>query len=215
MMTASRTGVLAAGVAAIALLLSSPKSARRGLTTFIAVGVALAAVVFVYQPSGIGKRDLESATSSSGRVDIWRVGISACAEYCATGAGWGTFPIVYADVQASVPGARVLYGDGAYQAHNIWLLVLIELGVVGVILLLWALFANLRQAARLPPTLRGPPMSALIAVLFALSFLSSLEFKFFWILLIFLAINRNVATLESDVGVTDNVDRGVDTTDRN
>jgi O-antigen ligase len=89
----------------------------------------------VYQPAGVASRSFDSATSSSGRTDIWQVGLAACSDYCAFGSGWGTYPQVYAETQASVPGARVLVGDqGSYQPHNLWLLAIVELGLPGLLL---------------------------------------------------------------------------------
>ena len=34
---------------------------------------------------------------STGRTEIWRLGLSACSDHCLAGSGWGTFPDVYQD----------------------------------------------------------------------------------------------------------------------
>jgi O-antigen ligase len=137
-------------------------------------------------------------TSSSGRTDIWRVGLAACPQYCPFGAGWETFPLVYAKTQALVPDAEVLVGKGgSYQAHNVILLVAIELGLPGLILLLAALGFTVADAARLPRSLRGPPLAALLGTFVAAMFLSNLEYKFFWMALTVVALSRNVAQAEA------------------
>ena len=198
LMTGSRTGTVAAGLALVTLAWSGPRRARKGLLVCLGVGLAVAALVWIYQPAGVASRSFESAASSSGRVEIWRVGLAACSEYCVYGAGWGTYAHVYAETQASVPGARVLVGDdGAYQAHNLWLLAVVELGIPGVVLLTWGLAQGAIDALRLPRALRGPPMSALIGLIFAIVFLSSMEFKFFWMVLIMITLYRNLAQSES------------------
>jgi O-antigen ligase len=194
LMTGSRGGILATFVAVGALVASTPRGRSR-LVSYSAVGLVIAGFVWIVHPFGLAERTTESATSSSGRTDIWQVGLAACPDYCPSGSGWGTFPDVYAQTQAEVAGASVLVGGGAYEAHNVWLLVIIELGVVGLLLLIAALLASTIEAARLPGDLRGPPMSALIATVFAASFLSNLEFKFFWMALILVVMSRNLSTV--------------------
>ena len=116
------------------------------------------ALVWTTHPFGLAERTFASATSSSGRLDIWQVGLAACADYCGIGSGWGTFPDVYAETQATVPGARVLTGEeGSYQAHNLWLLAIVELGVAGLLLLLIGLgSASTTRSSCRPTTGRRP-----------------------------------------------------------
>jgi hypothetical protein len=194
-MTGSRGGILATLTAVIVLAMSNPQG-RRTLIKGLAAGVVLVALAWVYHPAGIADRSV-ATTSSSGRTDIWRVGIAACPHYCARGAGWETFPDVYAATQASVPDAAVLVGGGNYQPHNVWLLVAIELGLPGLVLLASVLIVTFYEALRLPAALRGPPMSGFIATIVAALFLSNLEYKFFWMALILVALSRNVALGES------------------
>jgi O-antigen ligase len=209
LMTGARGGTLAAGVAMVALALAGPRRSRNALLTVAAVGSLVAALVWIYHPAGIATRSFESATSSSGRTDIWEVGLAACTEYCAFGSGWGSFPDVYAETQASVPEARVLVGDeGSYQPHNLWLLAAVELGVAGLILLTLGLALSFIEALRLPRSLRGPPLSALVGTLVAVFFLSSMEFKFFWMVLILVTLNRNLYLAEQALTVSDRDEPG-------
>lgn len=196
LMTGSRGGVLATGVALITLVSFVPRGKAR-LASYGLAGLAVAATIFIATPFGLAERTVET-TSSSGRTDIWKVGLAACPQYCAFGSGWGTFSQVYADTQATVPDARVLVGGGAYEPHNVWILVAIELGVPGLLLLAAGLFLTVREALRLPSGLRAPPLSALTATIFAAFFLSNLEFKFFWMALILVALSRNVTEAPSD-----------------
>ena len=198
LMTGSRGGLVATAVALVALLLVAP-TGRKTLLRYALVGLVVGGFVFVAHPFGIGERTVET-TSSSGRTDIWRVGLAACPEYCGFGAGWGTFPDVYADTQASVPEARVLVGSGAYEPHNVWLLAAIELGLPGLLLLVAGLLVSLVEAIRLPAGLRAPPLSGLVATVVAASFLSNLEFKFFWMAMIVVVVSRNLASREAAEG---------------
>jgi O-antigen ligase len=197
LMTGSRTGTLAVGAVVLLLAWAGPRQARKGLLATFLVGAVFGAAVWVFHPAGIADRTFASATSSSGRTDIWKVGAAACTRYCGYGSGWGTFPDVYAATQATVPGARVLVGpQGTYQAHNLWLLIGVELGTPGLLLFTAGLGIAAAEALRIPRALRGPPLSALVGLCVGVFFLSSMEFKFFWMVLIVIALNRNVVAAE-------------------
>ena len=191
-MTGSRGGMLATGVAMIALTMAN--GAGRGkLLGFTLVGALLVTLIFVFKPMGLTQREVET-TSSSGRTDIWRVGLAACPKYCPVGSGWGTFPDVYAETQASVPDAAVLVGKGgSYEPHNVWFLAAIELGAPGLLLLALVFVLTFVDAVRLPASLRGPPVAAFVATVFAALFLSNLEFKFFWMAIILVSLARNIS----------------------
>jgi O-antigen ligase len=202
LMTGSRGGILAAVVSGLVLALASRRGRRR-LLTYTVVGLMLGAVAFFLHPLGIAERTV-ATSSSSGRFAIWRVGLAACPHYCAVGSGWETFPLVYAKTQPSVPDAQVLVGKGgSYQPHNVILLVAIELGIAGLILLFAVLAATVVDALRLPVSLRGPPLAGLVGTWFAAMFLSNLEYKFFWMALIMVALSRTVASGEGRGPVVD------------
>lgn len=201
LMTASRTGTLAVGLAMLALVVASPRPARRRLLLGLGVAALAVGLVWTLHPAGIASRTFESATSPSGRADIWRVGLAACSDFCWRGSGWGTFPQIYAQTQAAVPEARVLAGDqGTYQAHNLWLLSLVELGLLGVVLLTAGLVVSFVEAWRAPADLRGTSLAAMVGLAVAVQFLSSMEFKIFWMVLIYVALCRNLAGTERLTG---------------
>ena len=211
LMTASRTGTMATGVVLAALAWAGPRESRKAILMSLAGLLVAAAIVWGLHPAGLAERSYASPTSPSGRTDIWRVGLAACSTYCGFGSGWGTFSQVYADTQASVPGARVLVGQGTYKPHNVWLLGMVEMGLLGLVLLALGLSATLVQAYRLPRELRGPPFSVAVGVVFALFFLPGLEFKFFWMLMMMVAMNHNLAQRESQQGSEDRLERDAGT----
>ena len=198
LMTGSRGGMLATGVAMLALTMANG-AGRAKLLSLTLVGALLVLLVFVFKPLGITEREVET-TSSSGRTDIWRVGLAACPQYCPVGAGWGTFPDVYAATQSSVPDAAVLVEQGSYEPHNVWFLAAIELGVPGLLLLALVFVLTFVDAVRLPPSLRGPPVAAFVATIFAALFLSNLEFKFFWMAIILVSLARSAIAAGRPVG---------------
>jgi O-antigen ligase len=192
LMTGSRGGLLAVAVAIVVLTVATP----RGRVVMLSLGVAslaLITVVLLVNPAGIGERQVNQRDASSGREEIWSVGLHACRTYCLTGSGWGTFPDVYAEQRAFVPEARVLRNGTSYEPHNIWMLAGIEAGLLGLVLVAYALSLTVLSAVRLPATLRAPPLAALVATVFAGFFLSNLEYKFFWMVLIYVVLCQNYA----------------------
>jgi O-antigen ligase len=147
----------------------------------------------VFQPAGLGRRQVDNAASSSGRTDIWTVGARACPLYCVIGAGWGAFPTVYEQRLASTPEARVQPRGATFEPHNIFLLAAIEMGLPGLLLLILGLAVSLGSAMNLPARLRGPPMAALLSTVVSSFFLSNMKFKFFWAVLAYVAISETVA----------------------
>jgi hypothetical protein len=210
LMTGSRTGTIGVALVVLALVFVTPGRARLALLGALVVGAALATVVWVYHPLGLAERTFASATSSSGRVDIWRVGFAACGQYCLAGSGWGTFPDVYAATQALVPQAHVLSGpQGSYQPHNLWLLTLIETGILGTILLTVGLLLAFRDALRLPADFRGPAFAGLVGLTFGVVFLSSMEFKIFWMVLLLINLYRNSSAVDTGPARASDVEDGV------
>jgi len=60
------------------------------------------------------------------------------------------------------------------------------------VLALLGLLFTLRDTYRLPASLRGPPLSGLVAMLVAAVFLSNFEYKFFWMTLMYMLMCRSV-----------------------
>lgn len=195
LMTGSRGGLLATVVVlGVGLLLAQARRATK--VTLVAAAAVLLAVVLVVAPGGVGQRQLKEGANSSGRTDIWAVGLYACQLYCLTGAGGGAFPTVYHEELESVPDARVQERGSSFEPHNIFLLAIIEVGVLGLLLIVVGLGSALVGALRLPAGMRGPPAAALIGTVVSSFFLSNLEFKFFWAVLAYVAISETVAADE-------------------
>lgn len=187
-LTGSRGGLLASILVFIVIFVATP-SGRRKLAIFGVV--ALGALVFVLatNPGDVGSRT--DRTSSSGRSEIWLIAQTACESYCLSGSGWATFPRVYQEMQPKVPESRVLVRGTAYEAHNIWIESLIQVGLPGVLLLGTGLVLTFRDIRRLPQRLRAPPLAAFIGTMTASMFLSNFEYKFFWLVLTFVALCRS------------------------
>ena len=191
LMTGSRGGLLATIVVLAAVLVLGPARVAIKLGLAAAAAVVLL-VVLVANPGGFGARQLERE-GSSGRTDIWAVGAHACRLYCLTGAGWGGFPVVYQQELAAVPEARIQERGTNFEPHNIFLLAAVETGVLGLVLVTLGLVLALLSAMRLPRAMRAPPAAAVLATLLSSFFLSNLGYKFFWAVLIYVAVSETVA----------------------
>jgi O-antigen ligase len=189
-LTGSRGGLVAVGATFLVALMLTP-GRRHVIGVYILVALLGLAAVLVFKPAGLGER--QERTSSSGRTEIWAVGLYACKTYCIGGAGWGTFGRVYELEQPKVPEARVLVRGTTYEAHNIWILIGVEVGVLGLVLAAIGLSVTARDLNALPHRLRAPPLVALAGTVAAGFFLSNFEYKFFWMTLMYGLLCRNVS----------------------
>jgi O-antigen ligase len=64
----------------------------------------------------------------------------------------------------------------------------VEGGIPGTLLLLAVLFVTVRELLRLPAVVRGPPLGAVVGLLVTQTFLGNLDFKYFWLVLIYTAM---------------------------
>lgn len=175
-LTGSRGGLVAALIAVAVVALQDMRPAR--LMAAVVALVMVAGTAAVVAPPELGER--LTSTSSTGRTDIWRLGLDACSQYCVLGSGWGTFPDVYQDEFVTNPRAGGFRDEG-YRAHNIWLQAAVETGLLGAVLLVVAYALTLLTASRLPRDLRGPCVGALVGLAVASSLISNLIFKYFWL----------------------------------
>jgi O-antigen ligase len=209
-LTGSRGGVLSAVIAFVICLihcrkLQSAKVMIRRLTTAV-VTVALGLVVSVavglaVDPNGTVHRILQSDAihrltnaggGGSGRLDIWTAGILACETHCAWGAGLDNFPQTYNQVFALSAATHDVGTSRA--AHDIYLQAAVEVGFLGLTLLLLAAIAEWKALSRIALQRVGPSSRAILAgVLLANVFLSAMWFKYFWLVLILFRLTEGAA----------------------
>ena len=181
LLTASRGGLLGALVAVVVLVAHEKRPAVI-TSSVIAVALVVGAVGFLLAPEQFERLDKPGST---GRTNIWLVGLIACEHYCLTGSGLNTFEDVHRETAleaAEASGLRL--GE---PPHNLLLGVGVELGILGVVLLLAGLATTVMPLRRLPKLRRGPPLAAITGLLVANIFLANLHFKYFWLALMYAA----------------------------
>ncbi len=130
----SRGGLIALVAATLATLALAPEQRRRIAGLAVLVGIACA-VLLATQPGALGRiTDLGGGTS--GRNDLWRVAWQVFEAHPVVGVGSGNFEVVESNSHYVLrPGSitRIQYLAEAPQvAHNTFLQLLAETGVVGL-----------------------------------------------------------------------------------
>jgi O-antigen ligase len=124
---------------------------RRGVVVSLAFAAVIAAVVYFGALASVTARDrILELEGGTGRTDIWTVGWRMVEDQPLRGVGAGNFPIASIHYLLE-PGALLrddFIVDNPKVAHNTYLNVLAELGVVGLALFLAVIAFSLWCAAR-------------------------------------------------------------------
>jgi O-antigen ligase len=158
----------------------------------------------MFAPTLLWQRVEQSeVTGGAGRIYIWQAGFAAFKDFAVSGAGLSNFSSVYDKYAGSARAFVGLHRD----PHNIYLETGVELGIVGLGLLLFAIGSQLRMAKRMQPSLRGVPanlraiacQAAAWGMLAASFFLGMLWFKAFWLVWIMLTLAHSERAAEKSV----------------
>ena len=195
LLTLSRGGLVAFGAALIAAVFMAGRR-RPQILTLALVAALLAVGYFAFLAPASAVERVTEVQGGTGRVDIWKVGLRMVRGAPLQGIGAGNFPIVSIHYLLE-PGA-LLRDDFIVStpkvAHNTYLELLAELGIVGLTLFLIVIFFAVgcavraaRYAARLKDhdidILARALVVALAALLAAYFFISREYSKQFWLLL--------------------------------
>lgn len=143
-LTGSRGGMVAATVALLVVPLSMTRLTPGRLVSAMVMLVAAGALAVAYVPETTIERLATISTEVEGgriggRGKLWRAGLQAYAEHPIAGFGTGHFK------SAITP----ILGPAAQVAHNSFISVLVEQGIVGFALYMAMLLAVLRSVSRL------------------------------------------------------------------
>jgi putative inorganic carbon (HCO3(-)) transporter len=194
-LTLSRAGLLALGVTLLAGLFVA--SRRRGWVALVALIVSVSSVVYFGVLAGPSARErVTTLGSGTGRLDIWTVGGRMFSAHPLRGVGAGNFQIssVHYLLKPGTLERSDLIVDEPKEAHNIYLSVLAEEGLIGLVpfllIFLFALACSLR-ASRAFQRAKDADMQTLSRALFvaeigvlAAAFFASIQFNNqLWLLL--------------------------------
>jgi O-Antigen ligase len=188
-MSGSRDALLALAIAFAYLLWKMPE--RRQLAAWTAIGAL--SIIPLYAP--LAQRfAIAASTGGAGRLVIWHVGLSALKDYWLLGAGLGNFPNVYFQHYVWVYTPAPMPWPAA--GHNLLLTGMVELGVVGLglLLLAWGIqFVINRQIQRSDSLYvwRITLEASLLAIFFSSMFLDNMIRKYTWLVFAAMALLRS------------------------
>ncbi len=190
--TGSRMGLLVLVVAC--LFVAYDLAPRQNRLTVVAASVLVIAVGFGVVVSSVDRYDPRSAIEDRGaaRLDIWLVAARQVENAPVHGMGLNTFRSQAVDLLTSEPGVvntgtNILEASGGVEVHNQYLDYLVNLGVVGLGLYLWAVVSAALAMWRCPsswrPEARALVLQMLAIVSFTLFFGSAINNKHLWMLI--------------------------------
>lgn len=217
-LTFSRGGLIALGCALVAAVVFAGRWRPQAAVLVLAVGL-LAAGYYLAAASPEARERLTTADGGSGRTDLWRVGWQVVEDRPVLGAGAENFGEVSKSYlgEAGLLRRSDLIVSTSNVLHNTYLGTLVELGVVGVCLLLAILGFSLGCLVRAARTsmrandvgmeiLARGLLVALVAMLAADFFISEPYNKHLWLLLALcpaiLAVARDRSTAGVEVSVS-------------
>jgi O-antigen ligase len=193
-LTFSRGGLIALGAA----MLVTPFLVRRraaAITLMVLVVIGIVAFVVTFAPADAKDR-LTKNDGGSGRTDIWRIGWRMVEANPVVGIGVGNFQNTSVHYQIAPGAARVRtdLADHPSVAHNSFLELLAEGGVIGLGLFLGIIVAALATAVKATrrflrerrsdlAVLSGAVVIAIIAILASDFFISEQFAKQLWLLI--------------------------------
>ena len=212
LLTLSRGGLVAFGAALIAAVLMAGRR-RAQMLVLAVVSASLAVGYFAFFAPASAVERVTEVHGGTGRTDIWKVGLRMVRGAPLQGIGAGNFPIVSIHYLLE-PGALLrddFIVDKPKVAHNTYLEVLAELGIVGLTLFLIVIFFAIGcavRAARYAAKLKDREIDIMaralvvaLASLLAANFFISREYsKQLWLLLALGPAMLNI--LRSDHGAT-------------
>jgi len=189
LLTGSRGGLL--GVAVVVLFLGF--RLKRIVATSVVMGCAFAMSLAI--PSVWRRFADKTLGDNSGRNEIWSTGVRAFHDFWFVGSGFGTYPEAY-DRYLLLSYQRMFNGWHR-PAHNLFISIAVEMGVVGLVVLCATLWFTLRQNAKIPRTHalfvdRVGIEAAMLGMFWMSLSIDVLWYKYIWLVLAFNVLLANV-----------------------
>ena len=185
LLTMSRGAVL--GLLAMSAVYAWRLQLKRWVLVFVGIAASL---VWLLPALFLSRFKDAFGSGGAGRLDIWIAGFSALKHFFIQGAGLANFEFAYQQYAGFAPVFRGYFR----AAHNIYLQIAVELGIVGFAIFVCAVVQHLRDLKSLTSDLPKPePMAvaceAMTAAMGVSAFFVGLLWeKSFWMVLIFGAL---------------------------
>lgn len=183
-LTVSRGALVAAGLGTLVVLLTSRR--WRELLALSGAAVAAGLALLTSSPGVIGDHLLN--TSSTGRFQIWSLGLEICSRECLTGSGFGTFPALYRQEFIANPSASG-YQSQEFKAHNVLLQFAVETGFLGVVLLVVGFVVLFHLCRQLPAVDRAGVLAALVGLVVTSNLITNSTFKYYWLVPVYAVVS--------------------------
>lgn len=192
-LSASRGAVLAIGLMLVYFLIRSRERVRLMALTGI---TAIAGLAFSSQTDLWSRFGEALSTGGNGRTAIWRVGLQALKSNWLLGAGYANFSLAYDRVFLQTP--HLPWGDAGWDrgSHSLLIGTSVELGLVGLAILLAAWVAQFSMLRDILPNESEYPVrialeAAVLGTFVAALFLDVMTFKYIWLTFMLIALVRN------------------------
>jgi exopolysaccharide production protein ExoQ len=137
-----------------------------------------------------------ASTGGAGRSGIWHVGFAAFKDHWLNGAGYGNFPVAYD--QAFLRVSESYYTQWHRDPHNIIIGTSVEVGIIGLGLMLMGWFVQFRALRFIGPDhrlfqLRIAIEGSILGLFVSGMFLDIMTQKYLWIIFIISTLVHNLA----------------------
>lgn len=173
------------------------RSSRGRLRLLAIMGATAATALLLRSQTDLWSRfGTALSTGGAGRTSIWRVGLVALKSHWLVGAGYNNFPFAYDQAYLQTPHQMWSMADWHRAPHNLLIGTSVELGIIGLLLLLVAWFAQFRMlrdigAADPDYPIRVALEAAVLGTFVAALFLDVMIFKYVWLTFMLMALVRN------------------------
>lgn len=200
-MTGSRGAYLAVAAVVVYLLWRDPHR----VPLFIGSAVIAVGAVVVTGPAYFFTRwAMAAQNGGAGRLSIWHTGLLAFKQNWLFGAGYGNFGFAYD--RAFMQTFQPFYANWHRASHNILLGTAVELGVIGLVLLVAAWVGQFRLLEKIPlGDARYPLRLALEATIIGLFvcglFADIMIWKYVWVAFMLVVLTRNTTPVPATRGL--------------
>lgn len=149
-LTGSRGGLVGLGVALLVGLFFAGRGRRSRVLPLVVLAVCMALLYVLAIAPPVVRERISNPGDGTGRADIWKVGAEMVKANPVLGVGAGNFRVRSPQyvLEAELIRRSDLIVDKPLVAHNIYLAVLAQLGIVGLLLFLGIIGASLAAAAK-------------------------------------------------------------------